>query len=128
MTTTAEDGAASTMKKDAQSYEEEIRSLKTQLEEKDKQLADLQKGLEAQVHMVMELENLEQKELHQYELKIDANKKLIQELGERVGQETTQKAELEVRVKEIEQQVQDQKVGASTALYYLRAQDLSSYY
>ena len=63
--TDRDDGApavGSTEKKDAQSYEEEIRKLKTQLGEKDKQLADLQKGLEAQVHMVMELENLEQKE------------------------------------------------------------------
>jgi len=60
--------------------------------------------------MVMELEELEQKELQIYERKLEANKNLIQELGDRVGLEAKAKAELQSNFSVLEQKCEDQQI------------------
>lgn len=85
----------------------QIERLKAALHNKHEQMLDLQRGLQAQVHMVMELEELEQKEVADFKAKIEANKRLIQELGERVGHEAKEKAELETRLEFANKQLKD---------------------
>ena len=61
----------------------------------------------------MELERLEQKEMREYERKLDANKRLIDELGERVGQESRAKAELESTLQVLRKKCEDQAAQLS---------------
>ena len=86
----------------------EINRLKAMLAEKDSEIVDLRRGLDAQVSMVMELENLEQKEHQEYERRLEANKTLIHELGERVGQESKHKAEAESILMYTQKKCEDQ--------------------
>lgn len=86
----------------------EINKLKAILAERDNEIVDLKRGLDAQVSMVMELENLEQKEHQAYEKRLEANKTLIHELGERVGSESKGKAELESILTYTQKQCEDQ--------------------
>ena len=75
--------------------QQEINRLRAIISARDEEIVDLKRGLDAQVSMVMELENLEQKEHQEYERRLEDNKILIHELGERVGQESKGKAEVE---------------------------------
>ncbi|CAB9503426.1 expressed unknown protein [Seminavis robusta] len=107
-TTDVDDMSLKNAKSMEEAYHQQIENLKEQVKEKDQHLKDLEKGLDAQVAMVMELEKLEEKELQEYEAKLVANKKLITELGERVGMETKAKAELESQLQYVQAKNKDQ--------------------